>query len=98
MIRYVIAMLLLLLAGSAMADHRDRVINTASKLRDWCKDESEASFIGRGSTPYNWSASFYDEGNTLVAKGQWRVDGAVVTVECRVARGARAEYASMSIQ
>ena len=98
MTRYTLRVAFLLLAGPAIADHRDQPINTASELRDWCKSESEASFIGRGLQPSNWSASFWDEGNVLVAKGQWRVDAAMVTVECRVARGARAEYASMSIQ
>ena len=89
---------MLVLSVRAMAmDHGDQPINTASELGDWCKNESEATFIGRGLKPYNWTASYSDEGNVLVAKGEWHVDAATVSVVCRVARGAHAEFASMTI-
>jgi lipopolysaccharide export system protein LptA len=92
------ALCLLMLSARVMAsDHDDQPINTASELRDWCKSESEATFIGRGLKPYNWTASYADEGNVLVTKGEWRVDAATVSVVCRVARGAHAEFASMTI-
>jgi hypothetical protein len=73
-------------------------INSGSELRDWCKRESEATFIGKGISPSNWSASYWDQGNVLMVKGMWRVNGTDVPVECRVARGAEARYATMSIQ
>ena len=92
------ALLLLVMMSPAFADHRDVPINSASELRDWCKSESEATFIGRGLKPYNWSASYSDEGNVLIATGEWLIDTSIVKVECRVARGARREFASMSIQ
>jgi len=92
------ALLLLLVTSAALAHRGDTIINTASELRDWCKDESEASIIGRGLTPHNWSASYFDEGNVLFVKGSWRIDTAKVTVECRIARGARAQYASLTVQ
>jgi hypothetical protein len=75
--------------------HDDRPINSASELRDGCKSESEASFIGKGIARSNWSASFWEEGNVLVAKGSWRVGTDEVTVECRIARGAQTRFASM---
>ena len=89
----------LLVASSAMATHHeDKPINSGSELRDWCKAESEATFIGRGLTPSNWTASYSDQGNVLMVKGQWRINGGEVSVECRIARGAEARFATMSIQ
>ena len=93
------AIFLALVAATAMAGHQeDRVINSASELRDWCKDASEATLIGRGLTPFNWTASYWDQVNTLMVKGQWRVEGSNLTVECSIARGAQARFASISIQ
>jgi hypothetical protein len=93
------ALLLPLVAFTAMAGHQDdRVINSGSELRDWCKEASEATLIGRGLTPFNWTASYWDQVNTLMVKGQWRVEGSNLTVECSVARGAQARFASVSIQ
>ena len=88
-----------LLASTAVAGHQDdRVINSGSELRDWCKDASEATLIGRGLTPSNWTASYWDQVNTLMVKGQWRVEGSNFTVECSIARGAQSRFASVSIQ
>jgi hypothetical protein len=88
-----------LIASTAMAGHEDdRVINSASELRDWCKEASEATLIGKGLTPFNWTASYWDQVNTLMVKGQWRVEGANLTVQCSIARGAQARFASVSIQ
>lgn len=93
------AIMLSLVASIAMAGHQDdRAINSGSELRDWCKEASEATLIGRGLTPFNWTASYWDQGNTLMVKGQWRVEGSNRTVECSIARGAQARFASVSIQ
>jgi hypothetical protein len=89
---------LTLAAPLALSHPQDKPINSGSELRDWCKAESQATFIGRGQTPFNWSASFWDEGNVLMVKGSWRVNDSDVTVECRVARGAEARYATMTVQ
>jgi hypothetical protein len=92
------AILFSLVASAAMAGHPDdRVINSGSELRDWCKEASEATLIGRGLTPFNWTASYWDQVNTLMVKGQWRVEGSNLTVECSIARGAQARFASISI-
>jgi hypothetical protein len=86
-------------ASPAMAGHHDEaVINSGTELRDWCKEESEAVLIGRGLTPFNWTASYWDQANTLMVKGQWRTDSANLTVECSVAKGAQARFASLSIE
>jgi len=87
------------LSCAAWATHApDRPINTASELRDWCKDESEAALIARGMSPFNWTASYSDAGSMLNVKGQWRIDGAAVAVECHTARGDPARAATMSLQ
>lgn len=91
---------LLLLAASSALAHEDRddvVLATGSELRDWCQRESEAHLIGQGKTPVNWTARHYEKANTLIVEGRWRVDGEDVAVECRVARGARAGFASMKL-
>jgi hypothetical protein len=85
-------------APLALSHPEDRAINSGSELRDWCKAESQATFIGKGQTPFNWSASYWDEGNVLMVKGSWRVNESQVIVECRVARGAEARYATMTVR
>jgi hypothetical protein len=89
----------ILFTSAAMSNerpHDETPINSAGELRDWCKSESEASLIGKGITPSNWTASFWSEGNVLIAKGSWRVGTDDVTVECRIARGAQTRFASIS--
>jgi hypothetical protein len=89
----------LLVSSSAMAGHHDEVvINSESELQDWCKQESEATLIGRGLTPFNWTASQWNTVDTLMVKGEWRTSGTnSVVVECSVARGAQARSATLSI-
>jgi hypothetical protein len=97
--KYLAAFTLTLTASSAMAGHQEEmVINSGSELRDWCRVESEAIFIGRGLMPFNWSARYWDQGNVLMTKGTWHIDGSDVTVDCSVARGAQARFASVTIQ
>ena len=91
-------LVLALAASSALSHPDDRAINSGSELRDWCKAESQATFICKGQTPCNWSASYWDEGNVLMVKGSWRVNDSDVTVECRVARGAEARFATMIVR
>jgi hypothetical protein len=93
-----VALILVLTASSALAHHEDAPINSGTELRDWCKVASEAAIIGKGVTPYNWTASYWDQGNMLMVKGKWRVNSADVTVECSIARGAEARFAVMSVQ
>jgi hypothetical protein len=92
------ALAALIIALPAIARRDDTPINSASELRDWCKEESEAALIGRGLSPSNWTARYWDQVNTLMVKGQWRVNGADYTVECSIARGAQSRLASLSIQ
>ncbi len=93
-----VSMLLIMSVTASAIDRDDTPINSGSELRDWCKSQSEAAFVARGITPFNWSASYSDQGNAIQVKGKWRVNGSDISVECRVARGAQSRYASMSIQ
>lgn len=93
-----LAVLAIAAGAPAMADREGPPFNSATELRDWCRQESEEAFIAKGVTPYNWTASYFDQGNVLMVKGRWRVNSSFATVECSVQRGAGPRYASMSIQ
>jgi len=85
-----------LLTGAFHASgHEHRIISQASDLVPWCKAEAEARYVARNITPYNWSASYHDRGNVLYVDGKLRADGEDVTVHCRIAGGARDEYATI---
>ncbi|MFY2763706.1 hypothetical protein [Arenimonas sp. MALMAid1274] len=75
----------------------DRVFQRASELVPWCKAEAEAHFVGRGETTYQWTSSYHDRGNVLHVEGKLRVEGADIGVHCRIARGAREQYATIEI-
>lgn len=97
MTRYAMLLLMITTTGALAADH-DPVLNTSDDLRAWCQSVSQASLVGRGLSPFNWTASNYDDGGALDVKGNWRVDNTKeVTVECRAQSGARASLASMTI-
>lgn len=79
-------------------DHDDDVvIYSASELRPWCESEAKARYIGKGVTPYQWTASHHDRSNVLYVNGRLRVHGDNVEVRCRIARGAREKYATIEI-
>lgn len=86
------------LCVSVASAHTDDVpIQTSADLRDWCRMASEAHFVGRGLTPYNWVASHVERGNAFHVDGRWRVDGRERAVTCRAARGAQQRFATMEI-
>jgi hypothetical protein len=94
-------LLCLLLAaplGTASAhDDADLPLATGADLLEWCRVESQARFAARGLTAYNWTARHVERGNTLSVHGSWRVDGTRHAVECRVAKGAQREHATLQI-
>jgi hypothetical protein len=88
-----------LFATAALAENRfDPPVNSSSELLEWCQQESQATLIGKGITPFNWTASHWDSADTLFVKGSWRDGSKQVIVECRIGRGAKRSYATMSIQ
>lgn len=94
-----VALLLLLTAipASAHDPHRDRIIGSASELREWCRAEAEMRYAAKGIPTYQWTASYHEKGNTLYVNGKLRANGNDVEVRCRIARDVRAEYASIEI-
>src|SRR5688500_15676546 len=91
------AALTLVLASTASAHAHDRVYNKASELLPLCKAETYALYIAKGITPYQWTASHHSRSNVLYVNGRLRVHGDDVTVRCRVARGAREQYATVEV-
>lgn len=79
-------------------DHgHERTIDQASDLVPWCRSEAESRYIARNITPYQWAASYHDSSNVLYVEGRLRVHGDDVAVRCRIARGAREDYAIIEI-
>lgn len=96
----VFAWLLALSAWAVVGAQRhdeEAPIATSAELRAWCKAETEAYYVARGITPYNWSASGWEEGGTLFVRGGWLIGRDRVGVECRVAKGAKRKYAVYEI-
>ncbi|MGC3981404.1 MAG: hypothetical protein QM808_09110 [Steroidobacteraceae bacterium] len=79
------------------ANQYDPPINSTVELLEWCQQESQATLIGKGDKPFNWTASQWDSADTLFVKGSWRSGVKEVVVECRVGKGAKRSYASISI-
>ena len=83
--------------AAAAQGNNEIVFNQASELMPWCQNEAKAHFAGRGEATYQWSASHFSKGDTLIVEGQLRTDKGDVPVTCRVARGARERYAVVKI-
>ena len=83
-------------AGGASGD-RDKIINQTSELVSWCQSEAESRYVAKNITPYQWTASYHDEGNVLHVDGRLRVHDDDVAVHCSIARGARESDAVIEI-
>lgn len=95
--KYSVVIACLLASPAFAANQYDPPINSSGELLEWCQQESQATFIGKGITPYNWTASHWDSADTLFVKGSWRINTKEAIVECRVGRGAKRSYAVISI-
>lgn len=85
-------------AGTIHAHESDELpVLSGSELLDWCRQESEARFVGEGRRATNWTARHLERGNELQVVGHWRVDGERHRVDCRIARGAQRRYAHLEI-
>jgi hypothetical protein len=92
--------LLMMSMAPVMAHDDDEIeFHQASELLPWCKAEAEAEahFAGKGVATYQWTARYFERGNTLVVEGKLRADGTDVPVSCRVAKGARERYAVIEL-
>lgn len=84
-------------ALAAHAHEPERMFLQASELVPWCRAEAEARYIAKSMSPYQWTASYREDGNVLIVDGKLRVHGDDVGVHCRIAKGAREQYASVEI-
>lgn len=90
--------ILLLWSFIINAHEDDEPINYSSELLEWCQAESEAYYVAKNITPYNWSASWWEVGNIFYVKGYLLVNRERVDIECRIAKGAKKKYAVFEIK
>lgn len=93
----ILATVVMLALPPAYVDPDDRIISRASELVPWCRAEAEALAIGEGKTIYQWTASHHSRGRVLHVEGKLRVEGEDRLVHCRIAQGARQQYASIEV-
>lgn len=102
MIRTIAPLLLLGLVTSSFAQEPvpayERVIANEFELSTWCEQEARHHYIAKNITPYQWTSRYFDRSNVLHVEGSLRAQGADVPVRCRIARGAREQYAIIEIQ
>lgn len=77
--------------------HHEIQFSQASDLMPWCQSQAQAHFAGMGIPTYQWTARYYEQGNTLFVDGKIRANGNDVPVTCRVAKGALESYATVSV-
>lgn len=73
------------------------VVNGAAAVKEWCEKKSFKHFRKKKLIPYNWTASWWDEGNTIVVKGEWRVEQGRALVTCSAIRGEGLSGAVMEV-
>jgi hypothetical protein len=84
-------------AVPAMAHDHTRTIDLAADLVHWCKSEAESRYVAKNITPSNWTASYYDRDGIFYVNGSLRAHDSNINVKCRIAQGAREEYAVIEI-
>jgi len=72
-------------------------MQSSTELLEWCEAKTRSHYAGKGITPYNWSASWWEEGNVLFVRGSCRIESEYVTVECHVMRGATKQHAKFKV-
>ena len=63
------------LGGISAHDELQLPLATGADLLEWCKLESEAAFVARGVTAYNWTARHVERGNMLGLICNWAGPG-----------------------
>jgi len=87
----------LIYSSFSYAEEEAIIINDTTELKEWCKNESSLHFTLNNKTPYNWTATWWSEGNIIHVKGEWLVDKKYVSVHCSIRKGAEEKYASLQI-
>ncbi len=89
----------LLFSTGADAQGKERqIVRSSVAVKEWCEKKSHDHFRNKKITPYNWSASWWDEENAIVVKGEWRVEQTKVQVSCRAERGQSLKHAVMTLE
>jgi len=88
---------LFLYASVIFAYDKEIIINNSKELREWCKNESSQYFLAQDITPYNWSSSWWNEGNFIKVKGSWLVERTYIEVRCSIRAGVSERYANIEI-
>lgn len=98
------ALILILLGISSFSTSADekkyyeeKIINSTTELKEWCKNESSMYFLAQDITPFNWTAFWWTEANFLHVKGAWKIKGKEKTIKCSVRRGVSEKYAIWKI-
>ncbi|MEW5754785.1 MAG: hypothetical protein AB1810_00630 [Pseudomonadota bacterium] len=94
---HALILLLTLLPLVAHAHEKNAAIHTSSEAVTWCKERSEKQLRKQKKTPYNWSASWWTEVNTLRVEGEWSVDNRPIRVTCQIETGAARSSMTMAI-
>ncbi len=79
-------------------DDEKQHVDSSAVVKVWCKKKSAYYFKERNITPYNWTASWWDEGRSIVVQGEWRVEDTTAQVSCRAERGSTLKHAVMTIE
>lgn len=85
-------------AATDVDDDEKQHVDSSAVVKVWCKKKSAYYFKERNITPYNWTASWWDEGRSIVVQGEWRVEDTTALVSCRAERGNALKHAVMTIE
>ena len=81
-----------------MDDYEKQRVESSAIVKQWCQKKSAEYFKERKITPYNWSASWWDEENSILVEGEWRVESRKALVSCRAERGTLLKHAVMTVE
>jgi len=91
--KVILATYLLLFSSPLLAHDEEIPINNTSELKLWCKNKSSEYFLAQDITPYNWTASWWSEGNFLHVKGSWKIGTKEHIIKCSIRKGVAEKYA-----
>lgn len=95
---WMVALLALFMAGPVCASSKvTGKVKDSSAVREWCESRSKRHFKKEHITPYNWTASWWDEVNVIVVEGQWQLESGRALVRCEAERGRPLREARISI-
>ena len=76
---------------------KERHIESAADLQQWCKHQSYHHFRRKKLMPYNWTVRTIRQLNDFHALGSWTVENQHFAVSCEIRKGRRAKYTKIEI-